>query len=488
LVVNASATDDAGLASLELLVQGVAMGSLAAPPFQFAVRVPTSDTELSLVARATDHRGQVATSPEVVVSIIADPGTLAIGRVGDLSGSPVAGALVQCQGASDTSGLDGTFQIAAVPTLPALISCAATATGAFGEELTGRSGAVAPVAGATTLVGDVVLVSQLLFLGGGDGPSSLPEGRLFVLDQGGVDLLAWSYPFFPSGLSALTFDDGGGLFAATLGGVYGGPEGSEFLRLDASTGQVMESFGLLFDAATQEPLAVRDLTYDAVGGRLFALSVLGDLFTLEAGASEARRWVDRPGLGGAGGLAFGSDGLLYVLLNGEAVLLEIYDPSDGTLLAQRFLPFSSPGVVALERQPVGDRFLLTDGRDLYEFDPVAESVILIANLSDGSGFEVRGLASLLPADAPVVTSGVGKVVDLTTGLPVAGAVVRSLGVSTTTGADGSFSLPNVAVPLDHLRVAVEFFDRIFIYEPMLPVAGGVSDVGTLSIAPGPILR
>jgi hypothetical protein len=480
LEVVAGAADDLGVTSVELLVDGVVTAAASEAPFRFDLTVPAGAFALRLAARASDTLGQTTTSPETVLAVIPDPGTIATGRVVDLSRAAVAGASVECVGVSGTSGADGSFAIGGVPTLPALISCGASATGPGGEPLVGRTAAVAPVPGGATPVGEAILGSQVIFLGSGDGFGQGPEGRLYVLDPAGAEAVPWSASFSPSGLSALAFDDEGSLFATSLDGTLDGPVVSPLYRLDPATGEILEDRGLVSGPDSGE-IAVHDLAFDAVSGRLFALSGNGGIYTVDPETADADFLVSTGGSGGSGGLAFGDDGLLYLLVSGELAVLEVYDPTGGFRIESRALAFVNQGVVAMERQPTGGRFLVTNGLEVFELDPVLETLTSLADLRGGVDGEILSVASFLPATPPVATTVVGTVFNADLEEPVEGAVVRCLGVSGVTGAAGSFTLPGVVTPFDRLRASTEFEGQTFVSDPAAAVGGGVTDVGTLLV-------
>jgi len=487
LVVVAATADDLGVEALELLVDGVVAASLTEPPFRFDVIVPATASELRLAARATDTAGQKATSPEAVLTVIADPGTTATGRVVDAGGAPVAGAAVDCVGVAGSSGADGTFAVAAVPTLAALISCGASVAGAAGEPLVGRTGSFEPLPGDVTPLGDAVLGSQLLFLGS-------DSGRLFAFDPAAGEAVPWS-DSLSNELSALAPDGQGALFAVTLdrsvGEALRGPgrliekgtscffafADSELLRLDPATGEVLSEVGGVIDVDTGWLLPITDLAFEPATGRLFALSECAT-YTVDPQSAGAVHFADLPGQGVGGGIAFGADGRLYLLINDEPPSLAIYDPEDGLLLESRGFGFPDPAATAMALQPGSGRFLVAAGEELFELDPVAGTLSPFASPGGPIDGDWTSLAFVLPAAAPVTTTVVGEVRGYG-GEPIAGAPVRYLGASTLTDDDGSFTLPAVTAPFSRLRVAAEIDFEVFVSAPAVAVDGGVTDVGVI---------
>jgi hypothetical protein len=156
LAVTVDATDDVGVARVDVLVNGQLAGTDTSAPYQFSVTVPAGPGQLVLGAQALDLGGNLGTA-EIRINVIADPRTTAVGRIVDNTGSPVAGATVTAtNGAFATSGADGSFAIPGLPTVSGPISV--TAEGfRDGKRLRGRSAAVAPVPGGQTNLGDVVV-------------------------------------------------------------------------------------------------------------------------------------------------------------------------------------------------------------------------------------------------------------------------------------------------------------------------------------------
>jgi hypothetical protein len=158
--VTASASSDLAVASVHLLVNGQPTPNDTLAPFEFNVQAPGSGTELHLAAVAADALGQAATSAEVVLSLVPDPGTTVVGSVVLEGGQPVVGADVVCRGVAGQSGAGGAFTLTGVPTV-APITCSASATDAQGTPLLGGSATVAPVLGGVTAVGPIIIAESL---------------------------------------------------------------------------------------------------------------------------------------------------------------------------------------------------------------------------------------------------------------------------------------------------------------------------------------
>ena len=154
--VRADATDDVAVAAVSFLANGLTAFTDTSEPFEALLTAPTTAGPLTLGATAVDFGSNVGTSPTVTVNVIPDPGTTVVGRVLSSLGTPVSGATVTVGSLSTTSGGDGRFTIASVPTVQGSIIALATAI-IEGKTARGSSAAVAPVLAGTTNVGDIRL-------------------------------------------------------------------------------------------------------------------------------------------------------------------------------------------------------------------------------------------------------------------------------------------------------------------------------------------
>jgi hypothetical protein len=155
LPITVEATDDVTVTSVNFLVNGAVVFTDTAAPYQFTLTVPTDVSTLTLGATAVDLGSNVGVAPDVMVNVIPDPGTTVVGRVVDEASIPLAGADVTCLGVSGSSGMDGTFSLANVPTVRGDIRCSAVFVTPQGDPLTGTGASVAPVRGGATQVGDI---------------------------------------------------------------------------------------------------------------------------------------------------------------------------------------------------------------------------------------------------------------------------------------------------------------------------------------------
>ncbi len=154
--LRANATDDVAVAAVTFTVNGTDVSSDSSEPYEALYTVPDNATTLTIRARAIDLGNNATTTAAITVTGIADPLTTVSGTVVDTNNTPVSSASVTCAGKSTTSGANGGFSIAAVPTIQGDISCSAAATIA-GIRLVGGTQSVAPVRGGVTNVGNIQL-------------------------------------------------------------------------------------------------------------------------------------------------------------------------------------------------------------------------------------------------------------------------------------------------------------------------------------------
>jgi len=159
--VAVEASDDIAVAAVNLLVNGKVVSTVTTSPYQFNVRMPVGVSSLTLSASAVDLGGNTGTADEVRVSVIPDPGTTVAGEIVDKAGTPVAGATVTCLGIVGTTGLDGSFSIAGVPTVRR-ITCKVRAV-IGGVTQTGFV-SLSPVRDGTTSSGAIVIAPPSLLL------------------------------------------------------------------------------------------------------------------------------------------------------------------------------------------------------------------------------------------------------------------------------------------------------------------------------------
>jgi hypothetical protein len=155
--MQVTATDDVRVAAVNFLVNGLIAFTATSQPYEFTFTAPATVGPLTLGATAIDLGGNIGTAPNVTVNLVPDPLTTVNGRVLDSSGLPVGGATATVFSTfTATTAPDGTFTITGVPTIRGSITVTATALVA-GKRLNGHSGAVSPVPGDVTNVGDIVV-------------------------------------------------------------------------------------------------------------------------------------------------------------------------------------------------------------------------------------------------------------------------------------------------------------------------------------------
>ena len=172
VTVTANAADDVSVAAVTFLVNGQPAFTSTTAPYQYTFTAPSTGSTLTLGASAVDFGGNVGQAANVTLNLIPDPGTTVVGKVLDKDRNPVAGALVKANGnTSATSGADGSFSIAGVPTILGSIVATASAT-VSGTMLSGRSPGIAPVAGGVTNVGDIIILANRMAVFGAPSTAS----------------------------------------------------------------------------------------------------------------------------------------------------------------------------------------------------------------------------------------------------------------------------------------------------------------------------
>ncbi|HEV7516089.1 MAG TPA: Ig-like domain-containing protein, partial [Thermoanaerobaculia bacterium] len=217
--VRVDVSDAAEIVSVDLLVDGQTIDTSSSTPSRFFLTVPTGVSTLTLGARALDAGGAIGFADEIVVNLIPDPGTTAVGTVVDEAGNPIGGAAVTIEtgisieliarrplpktagppppgspGLTGTTEPDGTFSIPGVPTVQGAIDAVASAT-VGSSFLSGTSRAAEPVPGAVTNLGTTVLQQRIGCVTGNlhyfvDRCNPTDRGpvtdRLDLIDQGGA--------------------------------------------------------------------------------------------------------------------------------------------------------------------------------------------------------------------------------------------------------------------------------------------------------------
>ena len=518
LVVSVGAIDDLAVSEVSLTLDGGLVGTSSTEPFQFLIDVPVGVSDITLVAEATDGLGQIGVSASLVLPLVPDPGTTVVGTVEDSEGSRLAGADVFCEGVAGVSDASGGFVVPGVPTLPALISCRATTTGAGGESLTGSSESSPPVPGGTTQVGAVTLSGELLFVAAGSG--SFTADRLYLYDPG-VDLLLPSSEALSPSLAGIAFDAEGTLWAATytsVGAGFTARSGSEkgelqpslLLRLEPGSGEILQNLGPIFESDDSDPkggvttnLGVQDLAFDAVGDRLLMLDTQGGtgsrILEINRTTAEATFFADVSALAApyeSAGLVVTSDGRIVVagrrlggggggiarLAGGYETFVETFDSAGHSLGLEVLDDPLGAGIRGLAARP-GGNFLAAEPSSIRNLSLDPSELGEFSSQSSPGEAELTGLDFMTGPPPAIVTSITGRV-EFSFGGPVEGATVRYLGASATTDAGGLFLLENVPVRTSRFRIVVDASGEVAVSDPLSAIGGGLVDAGTLFVSSG----
>ncbi len=167
LPITATAGSTIPLARVIFSVDGAAVFTDTVAPYRADFLVPLSATSLTLGARVEDVDGNAAIADAVVVGVLGDDKTTVIGRVLDglSDNAPVEGAEITVGSFITSSAGDGTFSIADVPTAQGNLTIFARKT-IDGKPMQAVIN-VAPAAGGTTNVGDLILMVTKAWDGGG---------------------------------------------------------------------------------------------------------------------------------------------------------------------------------------------------------------------------------------------------------------------------------------------------------------------------------
>jgi hypothetical protein len=279
--VTVAAGDDVLVASVDLLVDGRTIDTAAVAPYVRYVTVPKGSSTLTLGARAVDLAGSVATAADLVLPVVPDPGTTAVGRVLDSLGQPAAGATVTAGGASTTAGADGTFTLAGLSGVPPTLTLDASAS-VGGRLMFGRSGRLPTVRGGVTAAGTIVLNGSVAIVSPAAGATVFERSHLLVVVAAADPLALSSVTVLANGQPAAT----SGSFVQPYQLVVPVPVGVPALTLVAQvldqSGQVETSEPVVL-AVVPDPLTTVIGTVVDGGG----LPVAGATVTIQLAGSNA---------------------------------------------------------------------------------------------------------------------------------------------------------------------------------------------------------
>lgn len=228
LAVNA--VDDVAVASVQFLVDGQVVFTSTSAPYEYALTVPTGVGALTLGARAIDLGGNVGSAPDVPVLVAPDPLTTVTGRVTNIEGVALAGAVVTAPGGrTATTDADGRFTITGVPSVLGNIFASFVWIDATNVALTGTSTAFPPVRGGTTDLGTTTLVGARFERNYGTFVSSCDDCSF-------TRTLPFTFPFYGTNRTTayvgtngyITFNSGDSTYTETVPGFSSQPRISAF--------------------------------------------------------------------------------------------------------------------------------------------------------------------------------------------------------------------------------------------------------------------
>lgn len=485
LQVRVGATDNRDVDRVELKVDGVSNGEITAPPFTWVIPVPVGQPSLLLEAEAWDDLGNSSTD-SLTLPILVGATTTLTGQVADPLGSPLAGAEVRCGNATVTAGVDGVFTVTDFPADGIGVLCEVVLGGT--PDLVGQSAFVPPVPLGTTDLGLIALAAPMSVAGTG-GVFGQDLSPLFLASDAELnDLLRWN-EFQQGQPTGMAFNLDGGLWQLrtfTAGEFTSGKGGGlSFSRLEELDPGTAETFGEPELIVTPNPgAAVIDLAVDPGSGGLYGMDhVLFEggsrLLSINPETGDAAVVGTLPAYTSAG-LDFDSRRRLWVVAEsgGNWQLYQV-DPNTGFVLTNLALPQSGT-VAGVSWHPPSDSFLVASEDSIYSFTTAPPAVTLWSTPSGqtGSG-ELIALAVSRGGVAAATATFTGRVID-DFGTPQAGLDVFVLGASTTTAADGTFTLE--AVPrTERVRVIAKSSNDHAFSQAVIPIVGGTVDVGDIQV-------
>lgn len=455
LRVSADASDNVRVDSVTFVVDGVEQPPDVTAPFTFQFVVPLGSTGLTLGASAVDNFGQRSTTMARFVQVIADPRTTVIGRVVDSDGLPVADAavsvLTEFTGRTD---VDGRFAIPGVLTARGDLVAMASAT-LNGVAVSGRSNPTPPVIGHETDVGVITLARTQTVFEENIGPCVLQGDDTFLPFNFAP---SFHFPFmgavyqglFVGSNGYVTFTEGDDSLGEDVSQLLSGPPRIAALWDDLNPGVTGAS---CVHANSLEDRTV--VTWNQVPEfSNFGMNTMQIILFLDGRIQIGYREMSA------------TDGLVGVSPGGNPLFLAVDFTQD--------TPVDTPGPFAI--------FELFGGPMNNPLDLADTFLIFTPNAQNGYGVEmarvprttVRGLA---------VDEG---------GQPVVGALMSLVGrgfagMLATTATDGSFTIPDVPTNRGIIQVRGQATrpDGAFLFGvsgSMEPVPGGVTDVGSVTLA------
>ncbi|MDQ1833275.1 Ig-like domain-containing protein [Massilia scottii] len=208
LTVAVDAVDDIAVAAVRFQVDGQAVFTSTAAPYQYTFTVPVGVSRLTLGAAARDLGGNEGSAAPVSVAVAPDPLTTVVGLVVNAAGEALPGALVSAPGGRTAiTNAAGRFQIAGVPTVLGSLVVGAQYAPAGGAVQNGASPVLAPVPGGETQAGTITVIAVRFETDYGVNWPSCDDCSL-------PHALPFSFPFYGQGYTSawishngyLTFD------------------------------------------------------------------------------------------------------------------------------------------------------------------------------------------------------------------------------------------------------------------------------------------
>ena len=154
--VVVQATDDVGVASVQVLVNGAVAGNTSALPYTVGAPIPKGITQVTLGARAYDLGGNVGAAPDQVYPVIIGPLMSVTGSGVDRSNNVMSGAqLTIINEFTATAGSDSRFTLANLPAAIGQFRVYGQLT-VNGVVLRGRSALLDPVPNGTVNAGQLI--------------------------------------------------------------------------------------------------------------------------------------------------------------------------------------------------------------------------------------------------------------------------------------------------------------------------------------------
>ena len=342
-VIEAAASDDVAVASVEFLIDGVPVFVDTAAPFEFETTFPEAALDLEISVRAYDYANTPGNTAVVVVPGAPDLFTTVEGTVVDGDGFAVEGAVVSCLGAEGISDAIGDFSVVGIPTTKGPFACHVVFDPVVDAPIDGQSITIAPIPLAVFDVGTIELRSWTLFATAhafAGQPSSLYQ----IDSETGAASLVGNIGF--KSVSGMDFDPIGETLYATGFRDVSPSRGNEVLfTIDQSTGAGTEVGSTTLDQSTIIN-KVPGLTFRASDGVLYAyIRPIQVLMTIDIATGETDV-VDRtiPFSTAGNALTYSPDDTLYLMWSDFVTTnLATLDPIDGRQveIGQLFLPVAS---------------------------------------------------------------------------------------------------------------------------------------------------